>query len=113
MELLITERKYAEAVQRYKLATNAAKVWVWDWDIQTDKFEIEQSIQYWLGYTKHDLPSPYQFQTWMNYVHSSDREVFTTALQKHLEGKVAEFTCEHRLINVQGQPHWFLSRGQA
>ncbi len=113
MELIRAERKYEEAVQRYELATSAAKVWVWDWDIQADQFVFEQGIKYWLGYVNQDLSSPCPFQAWLDYVHSSDREAFTTALQNHLEGKVAEFTCEHRLIDVQGQPHWFLSRGQA
>ncbi len=113
MELIRAERKYEEAVQRYELATSAAKVWVWDWDIQADQFVFEQGIQHWLGYVNQDLSSPCQFQSWLDYVHSSDRESFTTALQNHLEGKVAEFTCEHRLIDVHGLPHWFLSRGQA
>jgi signal transduction histidine kinase/CheY-like chemotaxis protein/PAS domain-containing protein len=113
MELISAARKYEEAVQRYELATSAAKVWVWDWDIQADQFVFEQGIKYWLGYVNQDLSIPCQFQAWLDYVHSSDREAFTTALQNHLEGKVAEFACEHRLIDVHGQPHWFLSRGQA
>jgi len=113
MELAIAERKYAEVAQRYELATRAAKVWVWDWDIQTDTFVVEAGIQDWLGYSNHDLPSYCRFKLWLDYIYSSDRNLFQSLLESHLEGKTTEFSCEHRLLDGHGMPHWFLSRGQA
>ncbi len=111
MELSIAERKYAEVVQRYELATHAAKVWVWDWDIQTDKFIIEQGIQVWLGYETCQLPK--HFENWIDLIYVDDRQLFQEALQDHIGGNSQEFSCEHRLIDGEGKPHWFLSRGQS
>ncbi|BBC25933.1 ATP-binding protein [Pseudanabaena sp. ABRG5-3] len=113
MELAIAESKYAEVAQRYELATQAAKVWVWDWDIQTDTFVIELGIQDWLGYDNPEIPSYCRFKLWLDYIYSSDRDLFQSSLENHLEGKTTEFSCEHRLLDVHGMPHWFLSRGQA
>jgi signal transduction histidine kinase len=109
-EMDIVEKKYAEVAQRYELATRSAKVWVWDWDIETDSFVIDSVVKEWLGYTQSALPV--NLATWLNYVYTSDRGLFLKNLQSHLDGKIPEFNCEHRLMDVDGNLEWFLSRGQ-
>jgi PAS domain S-box-containing protein len=110
MELDIAERKYAEVVQRYELATQSAQVWVWDWDIRTDLFVLECGIQNWFGYDKSQIPN--RFDVWLSHIYIDDRDTFRDLLQNNLDGKTFEFVCEHRLLDAQGNPHWFLSRGQ-
>jgi hypothetical protein len=70
MELDIAECKYAEVVQRYELATNSAKVWAWDWDIQTNLFVLESGIKDWLGYSKSQTPKC--FDVWLSYIYIDD-----------------------------------------
>jgi hypothetical protein len=111
MELDIAERKYAEVVQRYELATQSAQVWVWDWDIQSDLFVLECGVQEWLGYDKSQIPD--RFDGWLSHIYIDDRGTFQDLLQNNLDGKTPEFACEHRLLDAKGSPHWFLSRGQA
>ena len=111
MELEIVERKYIEVAQRYELATRAAKVWVWDWDIATDTFLLDRGIQDWLGYVNLEISN--NFNSWAEYIDINDRPLFLEALHAHLEGKTTEFSCEHRLVKADGNLHWFLSRGQA
>ena len=111
MELDIAERKYAEVLQRYELATQSAQVWVWDWDIQADLFVLECGVQEWLGYDKSQIPD--RFDGWLSHIYIDDRDTFQDLLQNNLDGKISEFSCEHRLIDAKGIPHWFLSRGQA
>jgi PAS domain S-box-containing protein len=110
MELNIAERKYAEVVHRYELATQSAQVWVWDWDIRTDLFVLECGTQDWFGYDKSQIPN--RFDVWLSHIYIDDRGTFQDLLQNNLDGKTFEFTCEHRLLDAQGNPHWFLSRGQ-
>ena len=110
MELNIAERKYAEVAQRYELATQSAQVWVWDWDIQSDLFVLECGTQDWLGYDKNKIPD--RFDGWLSHIYIDDRGTFQDLLQNNLDGKTFEFACEHRLLDAQGNPHWFLSRGQ-
>jgi PAS domain S-box-containing protein len=111
MEIEIVERKYIEVAQRYELATRAAKVWVWDWDIATDTFLLDRGIQDWLGYVNLEISN--NFNSWAEYIDINDRPLFLEALYAHLEGKTTEFSCEHRLLKADGNLHWFLSRGQA
>ena len=110
MELDIAERKYAEIAQHYELATNAAKVWIWDWDAKTSAFVLECGVREWLGYD--GCPVPIHFDDWLTNIHIDDRELFRNTFQIHLEGETSEFSCEHRLLNAEGNPHWFLSRGE-
>jgi signal transduction histidine kinase/CheY-like chemotaxis protein len=110
MELAIAERKYAEVAQRYELATRAAKIWVWDWHMQSDEFLLDQGIQEWLGYA--DLALPAHFNDWIEYIYHEDRDCFLETLNLHLNGKTPEFSCEHRLLQMNGTPTWFLSRGR-
>ncbi|MEY3305080.1 MAG: hypothetical protein RLZZ139_3453, partial [Cyanobacteriota bacterium] len=110
LELDIAERKYAEIAQHYELATNAAKVWIWDWDTQTGIFVLERGVREWLGY--ESCQNSILFDDWLTNIHTDDRELFRNTFQIHLEGETSEFSCEHRLLNADGKPHWFLSRGE-
>jgi signal transduction histidine kinase/DNA-binding response OmpR family regulator len=111
LELEIAERKQAEVAQRYELATRAARVWVWDWDPQTDEFLIDQGLRDFLGYGEVDVP--HHYETWVGYIGLDDRPLFQATLQAHLEGQTPEFSCEYRLLKVDGTHHWFLSQGKA
>lgn len=111
MELDIAERKYAEIAKHYELATNAAKVWIWIWDAQTGVFDLECGVREWLGYD--DCLVPMHFDDWLTNIHIDDRELFRNTFRMHLEGEASEFSCEHRLFNAEGKPHWFLSRGES
>jgi len=110
MELDIAESKYIKIAKHYELATNAAKVWIWDWDAQTGIFVLECGINEWLGY--QGCETPILFDDWLKNLHIDDRELFRNTFQRHLEGETSEFSCEHRLLNADGKPHWFLSRGE-
>ncbi|MBD2148818.1 response regulator [Pseudanabaena sp. FACHB-1277] len=110
MELDIAESKYIEIAKHYELATNAAKVWIWDWDAQTGIFVLECGIKEWLGHQGCQGSS--QFEDWILNLHIDDRELFRNTFQRHLAGDTLEFSCEHRLFNAEGKPHWFLSRGE-
>ncbi len=110
MELDIAEWKYAEIAQRYKLATQAAKVWVWDWNVADDTFLLECGIQEWLGY--HSCKILNNLRLCLEQIYIDDRKEFENLLKAHLNGETQEFCCEHRLVNANGLPHWFLSRGQ-
>ncbi len=111
MELGIAERKFAEIAKRYELATYAAKVWVWDWNIQTDEFNLDWDIQDLLGNCNVSISN--RFDDWLASIYAEDRATFLDALQSHLEAQTSEFSSEYRLRKADGTLHWFLARGQA
>ena len=111
----ITEHKQAEKAlqssqKRYKLATSAAKVGVWDWNVKTGEFYIDPIIKNILGYTDEEIPN--DIEVLQNYVHKDDKESVIKAAQACLEGKTPEYVFEHRMIHKDGSIKWIGVHGR-
>jgi PAS domain S-box-containing protein len=105
----ITERKQAEEAlreskERYEMATQAAKVGVWDWNIKTGEFYLDPVIKSFLGYSDEEIPN--DLEVWVSYVHPDDRGPVMEAAQACLEGKTPEYFFEHRMIHKDGSIRW-------
>lgn len=112
----ITERKQAEEElrigrERYALATQAAKVGVWDWNLKTGEFYLDPNIKATLGYSDQEIPN--DLKIWTTYVHPDDREPVMEAAQAHLEGKTPDYVFEHRMRHKDGSHRWIMVRGKA
>ena len=111
----ITGRKQAEEAlhrsrERYSLATDAARVGVWDWNIQTGAFYLDPNIKAILGYTDGEIPN--DLEVWVQYVHPDDREAVMAAAAEHLEGRAPAYVFEHRMLHKDGSERWIMVRGK-
>ncbi|NER38004.1 MAG: PAS domain S-box protein [Oscillatoria sp. SIO1A7] len=112
----ITYRKQAEEAlrqseNRYELATRAAKVGVWDWNLQTDEFYLDPNIKAILGYRDKEIAN--DLQTWISCIHPDDREAAMRAARTYINGQTPEYVCEHRTLHKDGSIRWLLVRGTA
>ena len=112
----ITDRKLTDEAlrrsgERYALATSAAKIGVWDWNIKTGDFYLDPNIKAILGYTDDEIPN--DIETWVKYVHPEDSKAVMEAAQACLDGKTAEYIFEHRMLHKDGSTRWILVRGRA
>jgi PAS domain S-box-containing protein len=103
------EEKLRESQERYTLATRAARVGVWDWNLETGEFYLDPNIKAILGYRDEEIPN--DLDVWSTYVHPQDATRVMQAAQAHLEGKTPEYTCEHRMLHKDGSIRWVLVRG--
>ena len=99
------------SVERNRLATSAAKVGVWDWNIKTGDFYLDPNIKAILGYTDDEIPN--DIEIWVKYVHSEDSKAVMEAAQACLDGKTSEYIFEHRMLHKDGSIRWILVRGKA
>jgi PAS domain S-box-containing protein len=97
--------------ERYALATAAAKVGVWDWDIATGRFHLDPSLKSLLGYEDAELPN--DLMRWSALIHPDDRGPALAAAQAHIDGATPEYVFEHRMRHRDGSTRWILARGQA
>jgi two-component system cell cycle sensor histidine kinase/response regulator CckA len=100
-----------ESQERYALATHAAGVGVWDWNLQTNTFYLDPNVKEILGYSDSEIPN--ELDVWSEYVHPEDKQSVMETFQAHLDGKTPEFVFEHRMIHKDGSLKWIMARGTA
>jgi PAS domain S-box-containing protein len=106
-----TEEALRRSEERYVLATNAARVGVWDWNIQTNEFHLDQNVKAILGYSDAEIPN--NLEVWSGYVHPDDKQPVMEAFQNHIDGNTPEFVYEHRMLHKDGSIRWIMARGIA
>ncbi|MCP3893142.1 MAG: PAS domain-containing protein, partial [Bacteroides sp.] len=105
------EEALRESQERYTLATHAARVGVWDWNVQTNEFYLDQNVKEILGYSDSEIPN--EIDVWSEYVHPEDKQSVMETFQAHIDGKIPEFAFAHRMIHKDGSVRWIMARGTA
>jgi PAS domain S-box-containing protein len=110
----ITERKLAEVNlmrmnERFSLASRAADLGVWDWDIRKDELLWDGRMYALYGIKREDFSGAYQ--AWLQGVHPDDRVRSDEAIQLALSGK-REFDTEFRVVWPDGSIHFLKAYGR-
>jgi|GEM_PF-3673782 PAS domain S-box-containing protein len=106
------EEKLKESEERYNLATRAAKVGVWDWDLVTGKAYLDPRIWEFIGLS-HDQAPLHNINDWLDMAHPDDRQALIEGFKGHLAGDKSEFICQFRLLHQDGSVRWVYARGHA
>lgn len=104
------ELELARIEERHELATRAAGVGVWDWNLDTGEFYHDAAIKALIGYADDEIAN--QYEVWLELVHPEDRERVASAAADHADGRALEFIVEHRKVHKDGSDRWFLTRGK-
>ncbi|MBE9197011.1 PAS domain-containing sensor histidine kinase, partial [Synechocystis sp. LEGE 06083] len=105
--LEIAERKYVEIAQRYELASQATRVWVWECQPQLHYFEVDPNLITWLGFEQ-----PLERGDGDFFIHPNDRPVFWQTIEQSLADPTVDLSVELRLEDAEGQIYYCLLRGQ-
>ncbi|QUS60914.1 HAMP domain-containing sensor histidine kinase [Synechocystis sp. PCC 7338] len=105
--LEIAERKYVEIAQRYELASQATRVWVWEYQPQMHYIEADPNLIAWLGFKQSLEQEDDDF-----FIHPDDRPEFWQAIEQGLADPTAELSAELRLETADGEIYYCLLRGQ-
>lgn len=106
----ITARKHAEAelkiqTERLSLATRAASIGVWDWDLHTNLTIWDDTLFAMFGLPKM-VPMPYE--NWARLVHPDDLPGAEASLQRVMSLKTQDY-CEFRIIRSDGASRYISS----
>ncbi len=105
------EKAFKSINERYDMATKAAKVGIWDWDIEGGGFYLDKNVKALLGYSDEEIPN--DLDEWFTYVFEEDRPAVQEAIEKHLSGETPQYVIEHRMRHKDGSLRWILCRGTA
>ncbi len=110
----ITERKtlesrWRESEQRYELATEGARVGVWDWDLTTNAMYIDPRLKAMLGYADDEIRN--HMDDWSRLIHPDDLPVVEAATRAYVSGETDHYQAPHRMVRKDGSVCWMLARG--
>jgi PAS domain S-box-containing protein len=110
----ITERKRAEedlrrVSERLQLATRAASIGIWDWDVVNDELVWDDAMYRVYGIRKQDFSGA--FHAWERSLAPEDFERATVEVQAALRGE-REFVLEFRIVWPDGSVHFTKAASQ-
>ncbi len=112
----VTARKRAESdaarlALRLTLATDAASIGVWDWDLQSDEWYASPTYSTMLGYEPDERSADRDL--WLNRLHPDDRAMVSGKIQAVIGGKVDSYHYEARMRHADGAYRWIEVTGRA
>ncbi|HSK72129.1 MAG TPA: PAS domain S-box protein, partial [Pyrinomonadaceae bacterium] len=96
---------------RYQRAAEAARVGVWDLNLDTNELYLAPNLKELLGYKDEELDD--NLENWNALVHPEDKEKVIAATKAHIEGKTPKYQVEARRRHKDGHYLWFLAQGIA
>jgi PAS domain S-box-containing protein len=107
-QLLASEAELREEHQRMDLATAAAKLGIWMWDIVRNEVWISEEGRVLFGFAPSEKLDIDRFR---NAIHPDDRDSMRRAVENSLSTGV-EYEAEHRVLLPGGQVRWLAGRGR-
>ncbi len=110
----ITERKQAEENlmrmnERFSLASRAARLGVWDWDIQKNELLWDDGMYALYGVTRADFAGAYE--AWLQGIHPDDRAM-SDEISKQAQHGEREYDTEFRVVWPDGSVHFLKAYGK-
>src|SRR3989449_6240852 len=105
--LQASEAELRETHQRMDLATSAAELGIWVWDIMRDEIWISEKGRALFGFAPSEKLDIDRFR---NAIHPDDRDSLLQAVQNSLNTGM-EYEAEHRVLLPNGQVRWLNERG--
>jgi diguanylate cyclase (GGDEF)-like protein/PAS domain S-box-containing protein len=97
-----------ESEQRLRFVLKGSGLDFWDWKIDSHTVQITSSdtdvFRHDCAEIQHCTPS------WLDFVHSDDREKVWQSIQELLNGKQTTHQIEYRVLDKQGNVRWILDR---
>jgi diguanylate cyclase (GGDEF)-like protein/PAS domain S-box-containing protein len=110
----ITERRKMEAALRASEARlsrvlEGADQGYWDWDLQTDNFQVSARWETMLGYNPGEMKI--DVNQWSTLIHPDDLPKAMRAIEDHMTGLSSNHEFELRARTKDGGWRWILTRG--
>jgi PAS domain S-box-containing protein len=103
-----SEQVLQESEERLSLATEAAGLGVWMWDISCNEIWATENWRQTFGFAPEE---PVQYETVLQRIHPQDRETVDCAVRSAIEDQ-AKIVTEYRVVLPDGTVRWIAARGR-
>ena len=97
------------AEARYRLVIEAVAEGIYEWSTETNHLELSTRLIEMFGFERGELTSA----SWLEHVHSDDRNRYRDATVAYFKGLVPHLACEYRILNKSGQWRWVSDRASS
>lgn len=102
------EENLRKSEERLSLASTAAELGMWFWDLTTDCLEWTEQCKKLFGL---DADAAITYQLFFDILHPDDRDRTDAAVKQALANK-SEYDIEYRVIWTDGSVHWIAAKGR-
>jgi PAS domain S-box-containing protein len=107
----LTQEALAESRMRLDLATQAAEIGVWDWDVQTDQMVYSERAKAICGFPPG---APVTFKQVRDATHPDDLPHTSAQARRALDPALRDRSpYEYRIVRPDGTIRWVIAHGQA
>ncbi|WP_161626862.1 ATP-binding protein [Desulfospira joergensenii] len=105
------EEQLRKSEEQFRLAMEASRDGIWDWNIETGHIYFSPGCTSMLGYGKDEfIPDA---RSWADRIHPEDRPRLVKINKDCIEKRTKGFTTEFRMKDKAGKWVWILERGKA
>ncbi len=105
------EQALEESEERHRLAMQASRDGIWDWDITTDRVYFSPAYAHILGYSEEEVTHDAAF--WKDLVHPEDKDRVLQTNMDCIENRVERFEVSFRMQAKKGHWVWIEGKGEA
>jgi PAS domain S-box-containing protein len=105
-------RQLQEGERRMELASTAAGLGMWTWDIIRDQIWATSRARSLFGFSESETLSLQSFKSFISVLHPDDRDAVRNAIDTSLAGG-RDYEVEYRVQLPDGQVRWIAARGRA
>jgi PAS domain S-box-containing protein len=103
------EENLRQMNERFSLSTRAARMGVWDWNLQKNELLWDERMYELYGVRRQDFSGAYE--AWLNGIHPDDREA-SDEISKQAQRGECEYDTEFRVVWPDGSVHYLKAYGQ-
>ena len=109
VSLVIERSRRHQSQRRYALASAAARIYVWEWNLETNEVYVDPVFKTNLGYRDDEIRN--HRDDWLRFAHPDDAAMVMARAQEYIDGKARSFEADFRMRHSDGTSRWFLTRG--
>ncbi len=105
-----SEKALQESEERMELALQGANIGLWDWNLETGQFIMDNRAIKILG---QDLSGNRpDFEAWMDILHPEDLEKSRIEYEQLISGNISSYKSEYRILSKTGDYIWIVVHGK-
>jgi PAS domain S-box-containing protein len=109
LTVLLAYQKLQQSEERLRLTTEAARIGIWDWDVQHDCWYASPIYYIMLGYVPSDDFG--ERGEWLERLHPDDKDMVAAKIERVLARDFQDYRYEARIRHADGAYRWVSAVG--